>query len=258
MAYVGPPDEYDLMGATQFRLLCALGLRAHHRLLDFGCGSLRAGRLFISYLDEGRYFGIDPNGWLIEDAVRQQLGQEVLSLKKPRFDHNPHFRTNVFGHGFDFMVAQSVFSHCGSDLVSTALRNFKTTLNPRGIIAATFVEGEADFAERGWVYPECVSYLPESIRRLATEAGLSCQRLPWHHPRQTWYLFAADPAQLPPEAWLPHLSGTILVDPDADHPWNRPGLKPQALPDPNALPENTTTMRRPWWQRLGHFRFPFS
>jgi len=69
MAYVGPPTQYDFMGATQFRLLCTLDLRANHYLLDFGCGSLRAGRLFISYLDEGRYFGIEPNKWLIEDAI---------------------------------------------------------------------------------------------------------------------------------------------------------------------------------------------
>lgn len=48
--YVGPEAQYDLMGATQFRLLCTLGLREHHTLLDFGCGSLRAGRLFIPYL----------------------------------------------------------------------------------------------------------------------------------------------------------------------------------------------------------------
>ncbi len=27
MAYVGPPRQYDYMGATQFRLLAALGLR---------------------------------------------------------------------------------------------------------------------------------------------------------------------------------------------------------------------------------------
>jgi hypothetical protein len=51
--YVGLPSRYDFMGATQFRLLCALGLRANHTLLDFGCGSLRAGRLFIVYLNEG-------------------------------------------------------------------------------------------------------------------------------------------------------------------------------------------------------------
>src|SRR5438094_4988703 len=35
MAYVGPADEYDLMSATQFRLLTTLGLRRFHRLLDF-------------------------------------------------------------------------------------------------------------------------------------------------------------------------------------------------------------------------------
>ena len=35
-AFVGPPAQYDFMGATQFRLLTALGLRSHHRVLDFG------------------------------------------------------------------------------------------------------------------------------------------------------------------------------------------------------------------------------
>ena len=39
-AYVGPPDQFDFMGATQFRLLTTLGLREHHSVLDFGCGSL--------------------------------------------------------------------------------------------------------------------------------------------------------------------------------------------------------------------------
>ncbi|HYU11865.1 MAG TPA: hypothetical protein VEK82_04760, partial [Stellaceae bacterium] len=34
LAYVGPPDQYDLMGATQFRLLTTLGLRSFNRLLD--------------------------------------------------------------------------------------------------------------------------------------------------------------------------------------------------------------------------------
>ncbi len=48
-AYVGPPALYDLMGASQFRLLTALGLRERHSVLDFGCGSLRAGRLLLPY-----------------------------------------------------------------------------------------------------------------------------------------------------------------------------------------------------------------
>lgn len=41
-AYVGPPAQYDFMGATQFRLLAGLGLREEHRIVDIGCGSLRA------------------------------------------------------------------------------------------------------------------------------------------------------------------------------------------------------------------------
>src|SRR5687768_5060480 len=85
MAYVGRPTQYDFMGATQFNLLCTLGLRANHNLLDVGCGSLRAGRLFIMYLDENRYFGTEPNEWLIEDAIKNQVGTDLIRLKKPQF-----------------------------------------------------------------------------------------------------------------------------------------------------------------------------
>lgn len=49
-AYIGPPTQFDFMGATQFNLLTRLGLREDHTVLDIGCGSLRAGRLLIPYL----------------------------------------------------------------------------------------------------------------------------------------------------------------------------------------------------------------
>jgi hypothetical protein len=57
-AFVGPPQQYDFMGATQFRLLTTLGLREHHRLLD-----LRAGRLLIPYLLPDRYDWNQIPGW---------------------------------------------------------------------------------------------------------------------------------------------------------------------------------------------------
>src|SRR5260221_10635897 len=59
-AFVGPEDGYDRMSAMQFNLLTFLGLREDHYPLYIGCGSLRAGRLFIPYLKPGRYFGIEP------------------------------------------------------------------------------------------------------------------------------------------------------------------------------------------------------
>src|SRR5947209_8507870 len=82
-AYVGSPENYDLMGASQFRLLTTLGLRDHHKLLDFGCGSLRVGRLLLPYLLAGNYYGIEPNAWLIEDAITNEVGDDQIRLKKP-------------------------------------------------------------------------------------------------------------------------------------------------------------------------------
>ncbi|MBN2648947.1 MAG: hypothetical protein JXR50_04305 [Prolixibacteraceae bacterium] len=50
-AYVGPPLNYDIIVSMQFNLLSSIGLKGKDKLLDIGCGSLRAGRLFIPYLD---------------------------------------------------------------------------------------------------------------------------------------------------------------------------------------------------------------
>ena len=55
-AYVGAPEEWDLVAARQVTLLLAAGLRDKHRLVDIGCGSLRAGRMLIPYLRRGHYF----------------------------------------------------------------------------------------------------------------------------------------------------------------------------------------------------------
>jgi hypothetical protein len=50
-AFVGLPDGNDL--AAGFSSTCSgLELREDHSLLDIGCGSLRAGRLFIPLVDE--------------------------------------------------------------------------------------------------------------------------------------------------------------------------------------------------------------
>lgn len=213
-AYVGPPGQYDFMGATQFRLLCTLGLRARHDLLDCGCGSLRAGRLFINYLEPGHYCGIEPNQWLIEESIRNEVGDDLIRIKKPRFDHNSDFAAGIFGQQFDFIIAQSIFSHTGEDLLTPALRNFKAALKPRGLIAATFVEGLRNFSGEGWVYPDCVTFRPARIRKLAREAGLAAVRIPWYHPRQTWYLLAHDKSRLPSCLMMKNLTGSVLFDPE--------------------------------------------
>ena len=213
-AFVGPPKQYDFMGATQFRLLCALGLREHHRMLDFGCGGLRAGRLLIAYLEPERYFGIEPNAWLVEDAIANQIGQDMVRIKRPRFSHSDAFDAGVFGTRFDFILAQSIFSHAGPQLVRRALAGFAATLEPDGICAVTFVVGEEQDAPEGWHYPHCITYSREGIAALADEAGLAHLAIPWFHPRQSWFLLARDPAALPTPKQARLLRGIVLRAPE--------------------------------------------
>lgn len=208
-AYVGPPEQYDYMGATQFALLFLLGLREQHRVLDFGCGSLRAGRLLIPYLNPGNYFGVEPNAWLVEDGIKHQLGG-LERIKRPTFSASDGFDADVFGVSFDFIVAQSIFSHSGPQLTAKALASFARVLEPSGLCAVTFIEGDEDTPE-GWFYTGLtnrgtVRYRPALIERLASEAGLSASRIPWKHPRQIWWLLGRE---LPPSAELELLVGRL-------------------------------------------------
>ena len=191
-AYVGPPEDYDLIAAMTFNLLTTLGLRQHHSLLDVGCGSLRIGRLLIPYLNRGKYFGVEPNEWLVKEGIKQELGEALLQIKRPTFffSDSPDTITQA-KVSFDFALAQSIFSHCGLDLIKNWLSAISRSLAEDGALVATFLPGEEDSPTKGWVYPECVNYKPATMRQAAAEAGLRFEILDWKHPRQTWALFAA-------------------------------------------------------------------
>jgi len=191
-AYVGPPEDYDLVAAMTFNLLTTLGLRQHHSLLDVGCGSLRIGRLLIPYLNRGKYFGIEPNQWLVEEGIKKEIGEALLEIKRPTFFFldSPATLAQV-RVSFDFALAQSIFSHSGLDLISCWLSGISQSLTRSGALLATFLPSEEDSPRTGWSYPECVSFQPATLKRVAAEANLRFEILDWKHPRQMWALFAA-------------------------------------------------------------------
>jgi SAM-dependent methyltransferase len=232
-AFVGPPDEYDTVGASQFRLLTTLGLREQHKLLDFGCGSLRAGRLLIPYLGDGKYVGLDPERWLIEDAIGREIGESMVALKRPIFHHFDDFAADRCGTDFDYILAHSILSHTGKDLFRRALASFRRALSPTGLALITVLHAEpgqdAEVEGDGWIYPECVRYSRAALHELFREAGLAARLIPWRHPRQAWYVLALEAEALPPAHFDPHLSGVTIdsfshidapAGPDADAPAN--------------------------------------
>jgi len=215
-AYVGPPNRFDFMGASQFSLLFTLGLRDHHSVLDFGCGSLRLGRLLIPYLEPGRYFGIDPNRWLIEDGLSRELGWSAVNVKRPTFAYNDDFRCSVFGRRFDFIIAQSIITHCGPELTRRLLGEMAAALEDNGIAAFSIIETpeqRPENVQEGWVYPACVGYHEKTMIKMCNDAGMSATRIPWYHPGAVWYVASRDPDRIPTANEMSVLSGSVLFDP---------------------------------------------
>ena len=214
-AFVGPPARYGMISATQFALLFAFGLRETDKVLDIGCGSLRLGRLLIPFLREGGYFGVDPNGWLIEEAIDRELGRDAVRLKRPSFSHNEDFKFDSFGQRFDFIIAQSIATHCGPDLVAGMLAGAQAVIGDDGLFLFTYrnLENEALPAD-GWHYPGVVHYGADRMDAFVSEAGFASVRLPWFHPGgATWMAAAKNRERLPAAEDMPALAGTVLSRP---------------------------------------------
>ncbi len=189
-AFVGPGKKYDLVAAMQFNLLTLLGLRENHTLLDIGCGSLRGGRLFIPYLLPGNYHGIEPEEWLVYEGIKNEIGRDLIDLKKPSFSHDGDFTLTTFGREFDFLLAQSIFSHASGAQIARCLSEAAKVMTPTSIFAATYVRGDVNYTGDEWAYPECVTYTPHYMQSLAGERDLACVPLSWPHPNnQSWVVF---------------------------------------------------------------------
>lgn len=187
-AYVGLPQNYDVSAALQFNLLTQMNLRENHSILDIGCGGLRVGRLLIPYLRPRKYFGLEPEEWLIDEAIENELGQDIIEIKKPTFDHNKDFNLGVFGEKFDYLIAQSIFSHASEDAIRKCAIEAEKVMKPDSIFVATFYEGTENYTGKKWAYPERVYYTFEKMKEIFEDANLICKRLDWIHPYQKWIL----------------------------------------------------------------------
>ena len=190
-AYVGPPERYDLISGITFTLLTGLlGLREHHRLLDIGCGSLRNGRLLIPYLAPANYFGVEPERWLVDEGIAHECGQDQIAIKKPTFLYANDWSFDTLGVTFDYILAQSIFSHASARDIRRCLTNCASCMHEQSLMAATLMPGDRDYDGEEWVYPGVVRYTDKTIAAMADAAGLVAIRSRYFHPKLTWYLFA--------------------------------------------------------------------
>lgn len=141
--------RWEEMGRLQFAFLREHGLEPDHRFLDVGCGALRGGLHFVSYLEPGRYYGIDREQRLL-DAGKTELAQADLQDRRPTLARIDDFGFERLGQTFDFALAQSVFSHLPVNMITRCLVNMNRVLGPGGVFYATFFE---NWNGRGYLGP---------------------------------------------------------------------------------------------------------
>jgi SAM-dependent methyltransferase len=133
---------WDELGQLQLDFLVAQGLKPHHTLLDIGCGSLRAGVKLIKYLDTGNYFGTDLNEPLLSVGYDIELAKEGLTAKLPRSQLivDGDFDYAWCTRPFDFLLAQSVFTHLPLRFVRICLERLCGVVKNDGRLFMTIYE----------------------------------------------------------------------------------------------------------------------
>ena len=162
-------ESWLQIGQLQFDYLLGHGLKPDLRMLEIGCGNLRAGRLFIDYLDAGNYYGIDisPDILLAAEGV---VGQYGLQAKLPHLALVRDLRLEFLPDGqFDVVHAHSVFSHSPIEVIDECLAHVGRVLAPGGFFDFTF--DRTDGAEHQ-VLREDFYYRTRTLTDLAERHGL--------------------------------------------------------------------------------------
>ena len=188
-AYVGPSRLYDAKGVWQFIVLCLLGLREHHHLLEIACGSLRAGRLFIPYLKPGHYCGVDAEAEIVVAGLEGELGAGISEVKHPTFAYNSQFDFSSFGRKFDYILAHNIVIHLPQIEVGKMLGAAAGVLKPEGFLVANYIDGQ-DSEKETVTYPEIFFHSTEMIKQLVERVGLrfTALMLAERHPKSCSFL----------------------------------------------------------------------
>lgn len=178
--FLGVPIRgFERGGREQLIYLLAAGLNPDSKVVDLGCGVLRGGYWLIHFLDPGCYHGIEPHTERLEIGIHTMLEPEILELKRPRFDTNPHFDASVFGEKFDFFLAYSVWTHASKLQIKAMLDSFVRDSKDQGIFLTSYAPSSwrhRDYKGERWHGTSHESEVPGCIHHSFRWIKAECRR----------------------------------------------------------------------------------
>lgn len=125
----GGKEQWDRRGRFQVLFLKAMGTPPSARLLDIGCGPLRAGVHLIDYLDPGNYIGFDYNVDFIM-AAEAIIEKQSLTSKQPEVTCISDFDCSGRNWSADVGLAFSVLNHCSEQQKKLFFQRIPQVLRP--------------------------------------------------------------------------------------------------------------------------------
>lgn len=177
---------WDEIANLQIAFLKSEGLKPNDMLVDIACGSLRAGRLFIDYLDAGNYLGIEKEVNLVIHGVAEELGVPAFVEKKPTFVISEYFEFNKFPYRPNYAIAQSLLTHLTAEDIYLCFKSLRKFISDNGLFYATFFETQSPVDNYSTSDAlDCFFYTKNQMNVLAELAGWKMQYIgDWGHPRQ--------------------------------------------------------------------------
>jgi len=186
---------WDEMGQLQFNFLKSNGLLPEHNFLDIACGSFRAGRFIIDYLNKNNYYGIDLDIETVEAGKQYEINH-LIKQKSPNILINNEFEFELFNQKFDFMIAQSLWTHLDLNIILKCIINIKKVLKSDGKCFVTFFEN-SDINNLNKIRQpnktnELYTFLDKdpfhytfsTLKNIINEVGLNVKYMgDWNHPR---------------------------------------------------------------------------
>jgi SAM-dependent methyltransferase len=170
-------ESWLKIGQMQFDYLVNHGLKPDMRMLEIGCGNLRAGRLFIDYLDAGNYYGTDISPDILL-AAQRTITEYGLQRKLPYLTLVSDLRLEFLPDShFDVVHAHSVFSHSPLRVIEECLAHVGRIMTPGGHFDFTFDRTEGSEHQ---VLREDFYYRTQTLIDLASRHGLqACFMADW-------------------------------------------------------------------------------
>jgi len=177
-------DTWYGIGKRQYHFLISQGLTPEQTFLDVACGGLRLGQYLIPALNPGNYYGLEAEEGLVQAALREEILFDIAKVKQPKFAYNYDFDL-AFCPGYDFAIAQSLFTHMVLDDIQKCFAALRPVARPASKFFFTFHEGDksqntfdVSHENRNWFYDF------GDIQPLAEACDFDCTYIgDWGHER---------------------------------------------------------------------------